>query len=122
MTKPMGMVFCAQSSHLKICTSVPQMPARCTRMRTSLMPMRGFSTSSSQRPGSFLLLTSAFMMNLYLLSDSFQDEFGPCRRSRLWYDLDIIAAFAINRDHLFVAAFPFRKVLPSLAVRFVDLL
>src|SRR5579862_841443 len=44
-----------------MCTSVPQMPARCTRIRTSLMPMRGFSTSSSHSPGSFLLLTSAFI-------------------------------------------------------------
>src|ERR1035441_4315409 len=48
-----------------MCTSVPQMPARCTRIRTSLMPMRGFSTSSSQRPGSFPLLTSAFMSKPY---------------------------------------------------------
>src|SRR6202167_5940107 len=55
-----------------MCTSVPHMPARCTRIRTSLMPMRGFSTSSSQRPGSFLLLTSAFMSKPYLLKDPHQ--------------------------------------------------
>src|SRR5579872_3534923 len=44
-----------------MCRSVPQIPARRTRMRTSLMPNVGFGTSSSQRPGSRLLLTSAFM-------------------------------------------------------------
>src|SRR5712692_7228608 len=39
--------------------SVPQMPVRRTRIRTSLMPIFGSGTSSSQRPGSLLLLTSA---------------------------------------------------------------
>src|SRR5213593_2485728 len=50
-------------------TSVPQMPARRTRMSTSLIPGRGASMSSSQSPGSRLLFTSAFMF--VLLSPKF---------------------------------------------------
>src|SRR5579885_2963965 len=42
-------------------TSVPQIPARRTRIRTSLMPVLGASISSSHKPGSRLLLQSAFM-------------------------------------------------------------
>ena len=41
-------------------TSVPQIPVRSTRMRTSLIPTSGSGTSSSQRPGSARLLTRAF--------------------------------------------------------------
>src|SRR3989442_15162823 len=44
-----------------MCRSVQQIRARSTRMSTSLMPTVGLVTSSSQRPGSGLLLTSAFM-------------------------------------------------------------
>src|SRR6202790_4619577 len=44
-----------------MCKSVPQMPARRTRINTSLMPIVGWGMSSSQSPGSRLLLTSAFM-------------------------------------------------------------
>src|SRR5229473_287709 len=44
-----------------MCRSVPQMPARRTRISTSLMPMVGSGTSSSHSPGSDLLLTSAFI-------------------------------------------------------------
>src|SRR5690349_24419418 len=42
-------------------TSVPQMPVFRTRIRTSLMPIWGVAMSSSQSPGSRLLLTRAFM-------------------------------------------------------------
>src|SRR3954463_8224267 len=42
--------------------SVPQMPVRSTRMRTSLMPIFGSGTSSSKRPVSAFLFTSAFMI------------------------------------------------------------
>src|SRR5690349_7102103 len=44
-------------------TSVPQMPVRRTRIKTSLMPICGSGTSSSHSPGSRLLLTSAFMVD-----------------------------------------------------------
>src|SRR5271157_4105039 len=43
-----------------MCTSVPQIPVRWTRIRTSLMPMMGSGMSLSQRPGSACALTSAF--------------------------------------------------------------
>src|ERR1043165_8620846 len=42
-------------------TSVPQIPARFTRIKTSLIPGFGASISSSHNPGSRLLLTKAFM-------------------------------------------------------------
>ena len=45
-----------------MCRSVPQMPVRSTLISTSLMPISGTGTSSSHRPGSALLLTSAFMV------------------------------------------------------------
>jgi len=41
-------------------TSVPQIPVRWTRIKTSLMPKVGPGTSWSQRPGSARALTSAF--------------------------------------------------------------
>src|SRR5947209_19992 len=41
-------------------TSVPQIPVRSTWIRTSLIPIVGFSTSSRHRPGSRRLFTSAF--------------------------------------------------------------
>src|SRR5258706_6708256 len=44
-----------------MCTSVPQMPARLTRISTSLIPGCGASISSSHKPGAFLLLTRAFI-------------------------------------------------------------
>src|ERR1700729_2361525 len=50
------------------------MPARCTRMRTSLIPMRGFSTSSSHRPGSLLLLTSAFIWRTSMVASNHRAE------------------------------------------------
>src|SRR6185436_8099230 len=43
-----------------MCTSVPQIPVRSTRINTSLIPIFGISISSSQRPGSRLLFTRAF--------------------------------------------------------------
>ena len=33
-----------------MCRSVPQIPVLCTRIRTSLIPISGSGTSSSQRP------------------------------------------------------------------------
>src|SRR6516164_216630 len=63
-------------------TSVPQMPVRNTRMRTSLMPISGRGTSSSQRPGSACLLTSAFMPT----SPTAGDESAPGERGTVkWY-------------------------------------
>ncbi len=59
-----GIVFCAQASHLKMCRSVPQIPVRSTRINTSLMPMPGTGTSSSQIPGSGFFLTRAFIMRI----------------------------------------------------------
>src|SRR6185437_6730224 len=44
-----------------ICRSVPQIPARKTRMSRSLMPTVGSGTSSSHRPGLASFLTSAFI-------------------------------------------------------------
>src|ERR1039458_10344416 len=49
-----------------MCRSVPQMPARSTRISTSLIPIVGLGTSSSHSPGSRLLLTSAFMASTSL--------------------------------------------------------
>src|SRR5262245_15185926 len=45
-----------------MCTSVPQIPVRNTRIRTSLPPISGTGTSSSQRPGSRFDFTSAFIV------------------------------------------------------------
>src|ERR1700693_5289069 len=44
-----------------MCTSVPQIPVRSTLTSTSLTPISGVGTSSSQRPGWALLFTSAFI-------------------------------------------------------------
>src|SRR5882762_11608482 len=57
-----------------MCKSVPQMPVRSMRMRTSLMPTFGSGTSCSHRPGSDLSFTSAFMDNkiVVFLSSIFQ--------------------------------------------------
>src|SRR5882724_4940555 len=44
-----------------MCRSVPQMPARSTRISTSLMPALGAGTSSSHKPGLASRLTSAFI-------------------------------------------------------------
>src|SRR6266498_197616 len=44
-----------------MCKSVPQMPVFWTRIRTSLMPVLGTGTSSSQRPGFECALTRAFI-------------------------------------------------------------
>src|SRR6185436_7781241 len=46
-----------------MCRSVPQIPVRWTRMRTSLMPGFGSGTSLSHSPRSALLFTSAFMVS-----------------------------------------------------------
>src|SRR6266436_869146 len=44
-----------------MCRSVPQIPVFETRIRTSLIPISGSGTSSSQRPSVALALTSARM-------------------------------------------------------------
>src|SRR6185295_18726856 len=41
----------AQSFQSKMCRSVPQIPVRSTRIRTSLMPISGSGTCVSVRPG-----------------------------------------------------------------------
>src|SRR6187200_2471652 len=60
ITSGTGIVRCAQASQRWMWTSVPQMPVLETRIKTSLIPISGSGTSSSQRPGSARLLTSAF--------------------------------------------------------------
>ena len=60
ITSGTGIVRWAHASHRWMCTSVPQIPVRLTRIRTSLIPISGSGTSSSQRPASARLLTSAF--------------------------------------------------------------
>ena len=59
ITSGTGIVFCAHASHEWMCRSVPQMPVLRTRIRTSLIPISGSGTSSSQSPGSAFALTSA---------------------------------------------------------------
>src|SRR4051794_12251456 len=59
MTRGTGIVRCAQLSQRSMWTSVPQIPVRRTRIRTSLMPCSGSGTSSSHRPGSARLFTRA---------------------------------------------------------------
>src|SRR3954466_15217774 len=48
-------------------TSVPQMPVRRISISTSLMPVSGTGTSSSQRPSSGFFLTRAFMVFIELV-------------------------------------------------------
>src|SRR5271166_5206471 len=48
-------------------TSVPQIPARRTRISTSFIPGFGASISSSHNPGSRLLLTRAFIQSYCLI-------------------------------------------------------
>ena len=57
-----GIVFCAHSSQLKMWTSVPQMPVLLIFTSTSSGPICGTGWSSSQRPGSGLALTRAFIV------------------------------------------------------------
>ena len=57
-----GIVWRAQASQLWMCTSVPQIPVRSTRINTSLMPICGTGTSSNQRPGRASRFTSAFIL------------------------------------------------------------
>jgi hypothetical protein len=52
-------VFAAHGSHDSMWRSVPQIPVRWTRMRTSLMPTAGSGTSMSRRPGRAAVLTRA---------------------------------------------------------------
>ena len=50
---------CAHSFQSAMCTSVPQMPVRSTRISTSLMPIVGSGTSASVSPGPGAGLVSA---------------------------------------------------------------
>src|ERR1700722_7378215 len=63
-----GIVFCAQASHTSICTSVPQIPVRNTLISTSLIPIRGNGTSSSQRPGLASFFTRASIVSIAVFS------------------------------------------------------
>src|SRR5690554_1684651 len=56
------MVFCAQSSHLYMCRSVPQMEVLLILMSTSLCPGWGRGTSCIQMPFSARAFTSARML------------------------------------------------------------
>ena len=56
-----GIVRLAQASQLRMCRSVPQMPALSTRINTSLIPNSGSGTSASHNPGSARSLTNAFI-------------------------------------------------------------
>ena len=60
ITSGTGIVRCAHASQRSMWTSVPQIPVMPTRIRTSLIPISGSATSSSQTPGSARLFTSAF--------------------------------------------------------------
>src|SRR5580698_5541284 len=84
-----GMVRFAQSSHLRMWTSVPQIEAFFTRIRTSLIPISGTGTSSSQSPGSGLLFTSAFINRPTAI-----DSFVPLviLSPALWLPADMINA------------------------------
>src|SRR5882672_736086 len=52
-----------------MCRSVPQIPARSTRISTSLMPIFGTGTSSTDRPGLASRLTSASMI-VFIVSNA----------------------------------------------------
>ena len=47
-----------------MCTSVPQIPVRSTLISTSLIPIRGTGTSSSQRPGLASFFTRASIVSI----------------------------------------------------------
>ena len=59
-----GIVFFAQASQVSMCTSVPQIPVRSTLISTSLIPIRGTGTSSSQRPGLASFFTRASIVSI----------------------------------------------------------
>src|SRR4030095_16672013 len=67
-------------------TSVPHIPVRGTRMRTSLMPIDGSGTSESQRPASARDLTRAFTGESYKkLVDLVAERTNSVRRlPRMW--------------------------------------
>src|SRR5262249_47181396 len=55
-----------------MCRSVPQIPVRWTRIRTSLIPMVGSGTSSSHSPGfSYRLIRAFIMFPAVLYDDTF---------------------------------------------------
>ncbi len=66
-----GIVRFAQASHASMCTSVPQIPVRNTLISTSLIPIRGTGTSSSQRPGLASFLTRASIVSMWELPPTF---------------------------------------------------
>src|SRR4051812_38471552 len=89
-----GIVFCAQASQLYICTSVPQMEVLSTRMRTSSSRTSGTGTSSSQRPGSALLFTTAFIVFCTSTPKSLHPK-SQLRRQALLFRLPCLAAFGM---------------------------
>ena len=56
-----GIVFCAHSSQLKICISVPQIAVLRIRIITSFGPTTGFGASVIQIPGSLRALVSVLI-------------------------------------------------------------
>src|SRR6185369_1615539 len=60
-----GIVFCAQSSQLKMCMSVPQIAVLRMRISTSLGPTAGLGPSVIQMPGSRRALASVLMRQVY---------------------------------------------------------
>src|SRR5450759_1128781 len=59
ITRGGRMVFAAHGAHASMWRSVPQMPVRWTRTRTSLIPTAGSGQSRSSRPGPSAVLTRA---------------------------------------------------------------
>src|SRR5664280_549415 len=57
------MFFAAQGSHASMWRSVPQIPVRWTRIRTSLIPTAGSGQSRSSRPGPSADLTRASIVS-----------------------------------------------------------
>src|SRR5882724_6233759 len=80
-------------------TSVPQIPVLSTRTRTSLIPTSGVGTSSSHRPFSARLFTSAFMRVIsFLVVLPCEDVYCPRKRPpgllAVYQDLYDILTFA----------------------------
>src|SRR6266487_3114020 len=81
-----------------MCTSVPQMDAFSTRMSTSSPPTFGTGTSSSQRPGSALAFTTAFIIlcTEEKLSTDFADSHQiPQQEFRSWFAFELDAAIGL---------------------------
>src|SRR6266496_1332214 len=81
-----------------MCTSVPQMDAFNTRMSTSSPRTLGTRTSSSQRPGSGLAFTMAFIILCTgkKLSTDFADSHQiPQQEFRSWFAFELDAAIGL---------------------------